>query len=267
MIPEQTPNYHIPKGGFIISRKIFESNIWIKDPLYLKVWIWIIGRANHSDNKKRGRHYKRGEFVTTYNEIIKDTSYYHNRSHISPSLKKIRIILEWLQCEGMILVKPLKSGLDLTGADPTARTRAYIGIKIIVINYDTYQTIDNYKGRDTGRPFVQQGHNNKNDNKNDNLPDLFSLKKRYAHQELIDSVFQAISSTRKSGRVKESVLIAELQKWERYPVEQVEAGIKIYLDKYYAGQGKRESYLLGIIRNNSHQPGGSDSECRTPEWL
>jgi hypothetical protein len=94
------------------------------------------------------------------------------------------------------------------------------------------------------------------------------LKKRYAHEKLIDEVFQAIASTRKSGRVKDSVLLTQLQKWEKYPVEQVESGIKVYLEKDYAGQGKREEYLLGIIRNNNNwQAGISKPECRTPEWL
>jgi hypothetical protein len=32
-------------------------------------------------------------------------------------------------------------------------------------------------------------------------------------------------------------------------VEQVEAGIKIYLAEDYASQGKREDYLMGIIRH------------------
>ena len=265
MMPEQTQRDHIPKGGFIVARKIFASNIWIKDPLYLKVWMWIIGQANHSDNKKRERHYNRGEVVTTYNDIIKDTSYYHNRRHVFPSLKKIRIILEWLQCEGMILVKPLKSGLGLTGADPTARTRAYLGIKIIVINYNTYQNLENYKGRDKGRPFVQQGHNNKNDNKNDNTPDPFSLKKRYANQELIDLVFQAFASTRKSGKAADSVLIAQLQKWAKYPVEQVESCIRIYLENDCADEGKDEKYLMGIIRKNKSWQNAN--KCKTPEWL
>ena len=92
------------------------------------------------------------------------------------------------------------------------------------------------------------------------------MRKRYAHQKLIDDVFTAIASTRKSGKVADSVLIAQLQKWEKYPVEQVEVGIQIYLDKDYAGQGKREEYLLGIIRNNNQQTGKSKSECRTPKW-
>jgi hypothetical protein len=256
----------IPEGGFIVARKIFKSGIWIKDPLFLKVWIFIVGKANHSDNEKKGKTYKRGEFTTTYDNIIKSTSYYHNREHIFPSLKKIRIILKWLESEGMILVEPLKSGLGLTGADPTARTRAYVGIKITVIKYDTYQDLDNYKGRDKGRPSVQQGHNN-NNVKNDNTPpDFFSLRERYSDQKLIDQVFAAIASTRKSNKVADSILLAQLQKWEQYPVEQVEAGIKIYLDKGYADRGKREEYLLAIIRNNKSY-GKTQTSTKTPEWL
>jgi len=33
---------HIPGGGFTVARKLFGSGVWLKHPLYLKVWIWII---------------------------------------------------------------------------------------------------------------------------------------------------------------------------------------------------------------------------------
>jgi hypothetical protein len=80
---------------------------------------------------------------------------------------------------------------------------------------------------------------------------FFSFLKRYNNKNLIDEVFKAIATTRKTGKVAESVLIVQLQKWERYPAEQVEAGIRIYLEKDYASQGKREAYLMGIIRNHT----------------
>lgn len=92
-------------------------------------------------------------------------------------------------------------------------------------------------------------------NSSKRTPDFFSLKNKY-DSILVDNVFRAIASTRKNGKVADSVLFAQLRKWERYPVEQVEAGIQIYLEKDYAGQGKREEYLLGIIRNqkpNEHE--------------
>jgi hypothetical protein len=171
---------------------------------------------------------------------------------VKPTIDEIRSVTKFLTKQLMITT-----------------TKAIHGMVITILNYDFYQCFQNYEPHNEPQ---DESHNDptilrKKGRKKEKTPDFFALKKRYAHHELIDSVFQAISSTRKSGRVKESVLIAELQKWERYPVEQVEAGIKIYLDKDYADQGKRESYLLGIIRNNSHQPGGSGSECTTPEWL
>jgi len=73
----------------------------------------------------------------------------------------------------MITLQPLRQN-DVerpTRADPRADleplTRAYLGVRIIVINYDSYQDLKNYKGRPSnknqGIPSVQQGHNNKND--------------------------------------------------------------------------------------------------------
>jgi hypothetical protein len=106
----------------------------MRDPMDLKIWIWILGKANHSGIEKNGHHYKRGEFVTTYNEVIKAGIYIHNRKRICPSKKKIRVILEWLEKQRMINVKSLKSRLGRTGADTGAQTRAYVGIRIIVVN-------------------------------------------------------------------------------------------------------------------------------------
>ena len=79
--------------------------------------------------------------------------------------------------------------------------------------------------------------------------EISTLAERYPDQEIITRAFHAISSTRKSDRIADSVKRSILQGWNEYPVESVMAGIKTYLDKDYAGQGKTEKYLLGIIRN------------------
>lgn len=180
----------IPDGGFTLARKTFTSPIWFKDPLYLKLWVWIIGKANHEDIEKNGFRYKRGQIVTSYNKIIKALTYRHNRKTYPPSLKKVRIMLQWLADEGMIRVEPLKDDGQKsanpclvercrtradTGADTGADTRAYVGIKIIVINYNTYQDLQNYKGRHRDKNLSEQGHNNNNDHYNNNdLPiDLY----------------------------------------------------------------------------------------------
>ena len=71
---------------------------------------------------------------------------------------------------------------------------------------------------------------------------------RYPNPDLIRSAFDAIASMRKSGKVADSVLLAQLKKWERYPVDQVEAGIRIYLDRDYAAQGKDEKYASSLFQ-------------------
>jgi len=136
------------------------------------------------------------------------------------------------------------------------QTRAYIGLLIHVVNYDTYQDITVYKGRHLGRPSDELGHINNNDKKNDeNLPvdnsKILLLEERYSDIELINQCFNSISSTRKTNRISDSVKRNILQQWEKYPPDQVMAGIRIYLEKDYASEGKNEKYLLGIIRGNS----------------
>lgn len=82
---------------------------------------------------------------------------------------------------------------------------------------------------------------------------ISELEKRYSDQETINQTFQAISSTRKSKRIADSVKLSILKSWEKYPVESVLAGVRKYLDQKYHHQGKKENYLLGIIRNSNGQ--------------
>ncbi len=102
----------------------------------------------------------------------------------------------------------------------------------------------------------KNGKNGKNVNKD--IPDkIFSLKKRYSNQGLIEQAFSALKSCRKTGKIADSVLLAQLEKWDRYPASQVERGVATYLDKDCAGDGKDESYLLGIIRNSKNANKGA----------
>ena len=82
--------------------------------------------------------------------------------------------------------------------------------------------------------------------------EISSLKDRYPDQETINQTFTAMSSTRKSNRIADTVKLSILKSWERYPVDQVESAIRTYLEKGYAAEGKWEAYLLGIIRNNGN---------------
>ena len=236
-------------GYVFLHRKLIDSRVFQNADL-LKVFIWCLLKANH-EGKWVPLTVGRGKIEV----FVKPGQFIFGRSTAAKELKmaasSVRNRIGTLQKIEIISVK--------------ADTHYSI---ITIINWNTYQAVGIKKDRQrTGKG--QPKDTNKND-KNDKkeTPDFFSLKERYAHQDLIDSAFQAIASTRKSGRVKDSVLIAQLQKWEKYPVEQVESGIRVYLEKDYASQGKREEYLCGIIRNGNYQQAGiSKSESRTPEWF
>lgn len=66
-------------------------------------------------------------------------------------------MLSWLQSEGMILMKPIAGGTLPNKGRPNDLTRAYIGLIVFVINYNTYQNIESYKGRHKGRPNDELG--------------------------------------------------------------------------------------------------------------
>ncbi len=154
-------------GAFIVARQMFSSEIWRKPPIYLKAWTWIIGHANHAHIERGGRVYRRGEFTTTYQEVISALAYTENHKTIKPTLKQVRRVLSWLSGRGMITViglKSVKSGPGRAWADPGAETGAYVGIRIKVCNYDRYQNLENYTGADTGAEgLAELGQNNKND--------------------------------------------------------------------------------------------------------
>ena len=236
-------------GYVFLHRKLIGSRVFQNAEL-LKLFIWCLLKANHKGSwvpitTGRGKtevFIQPGQFIfgrsTAARELNMPASSVRNR--IS-TLQKIEII--------------------------TVKKDSHYSI-ISITNWDTYQAIGNKIDRQrTGKR--QPEDTNKNDNnEKKGSPDLLSLKKRYPHQDLIDSGIRALASTRKCGKISDNILITQLQKWEKYPVEQVEGAIRIYLDKDYAAQGKKEDYLLGIIRNMcNRQTGIAKSKSRTPEWL
>lgn len=83
-------------------------------------------------------------------------------------------------------------------------------------------------------------------------------------KDLFHQVKEAIYSTRKTGKVSDSIILAQLKAWEQYPVGQVHGGIEIYLSKGCHKEGKGEKYLLGIIRNHLQQEKGQEFRTGSP---
>lgn len=63
------------EGKFLIHREIFESDIWEKPAHFLKIWIWILGKANWKTVKKGGKTYHRGEFLTSFKETMESNEW------------------------------------------------------------------------------------------------------------------------------------------------------------------------------------------------
>ena len=142
----------VPGGSFMVARAVFQSAIWTKPPQYLKLFLWLIGRAAFQDGHVfKGHTLKRGQLVTSYSKISEALAYHANHRIIKPSLKEIRLILDWLASESMIFCEPLISGTWPNQGRPQGRpkagTGAYLGLLISVINFDSYQDLESYKGR------------------------------------------------------------------------------------------------------------------------
>jgi hypothetical protein len=160
----------IPGGYILISRKIIESEIWEKPPLYVKVWLYLLTLAQHSQYKGL----KRGQLRTSIPEIIEACSWKVGYRKEKPTKDQIYQIIDWLR-KGNEAVHEGE-----TSATMITTTKATQGLIITIDNYDFYQCSKNYESNDEGnneeeakatRKQRQPDNINKNDKnvKNDNV--------------------------------------------------------------------------------------------------
>ena len=240
------------KNGYVkIYRKMCRHSLWVEERFSRgQAWLDLILLANHKDGFIR----KRGIRV-----VVK-------RGEVAWSERELADRWKWSRGKVRRFLTELCSGNDPEIIPQTEPQNQNVTSRYKIVNYDKYQgdgTTNSTASDTTNGP--QTGHKRYQNKNEKNTPEkiqgvVFDLKERYPDPALIDQAIQAIASTRKSNRVSDSIIIAQLEKWSRYPVQQVEAGIRTYLQKGYAGQGMREEYLLGIIRNNGN---GSNSHKET----
>ncbi len=162
----QTKKQNLGSGAFIISRSIYESEIWCKPPEYLKIWLYLLGKANHKCRKYGGYFCERGQYFCNYNELREQLKYkigYRNNIYNDSYMKN--------------LMKYLRDSLMVTTVKKPR------GLLVTIINYDVYQTLDNYEKTNektseetNGKPTVNQRPPSINKNyKNDkNLKNIYS---------------------------------------------------------------------------------------------
>ncbi|PTE43391.1 DnaD domain-containing protein [Staphylococcus equorum] len=88
-----TESVYIPGGYILLSRKIIESEIWSKPPMYLKVWIYILTKARYTSNNK----FERGELLLSIPEVQEACSHKVGYRIEKPTKAQIYNIIDWLR--------------------------------------------------------------------------------------------------------------------------------------------------------------------------
>jgi DNA-binding Lrp family transcriptional regulator len=99
------------RGGYVIlARAILNSIIWGWPPTHLKIWAFLILKANHTSVKQYGTVYNRGELLTNYDELREAASYKKGFCLVKPSKTVISTCIEKLKKEGMITTRKTTVG-------------------------------------------------------------------------------------------------------------------------------------------------------------
>jgi hypothetical protein len=147
------------QGFFLLSRSLFESDIWcLKPPEYAKLFVYLIGKAAHTDRQYGGYKLKRGQCFCSSTELEEHIRYNVGWRKAGKSASTAKRILTFLRETGRITTKK----------EPR-------GVLITLLNYDQYQVSANYErtSEKTAReprasqkqpPINKKVNNAKNDN-------------------------------------------------------------------------------------------------------
>jgi len=131
-------------GGFITTRDIFEHAIWKNIPQF-RMFFLIYGNAVHSHKGvtiTSNIHLKRGQWLRSYRQLQQDLAYVENNAVRTYSLSFIKKLIAQLEAEGRITTKQTQLGTLFT-----------------VVNYNEYQTLNNYQEPRTGREQANPQYN------------------------------------------------------------------------------------------------------------
>lgn len=120
---------YIPDGCILLARKLQESDIWYKPPAWLKIWIYILQEVNHADR----RRFKRGENFFNAKEMA---------LFCGVTVNTIEHFMKWAKSAELVAVRKT--------------TRGSI---IFVLQYNKYQTLDNYKNGTEAEEAAEQKRN------------------------------------------------------------------------------------------------------------
>lgn len=175
----------ISGGCILLARKLLESGIMQKPPLYLKIWIWLLLRAT----KKPYKDLQPGQLRASIPEIQEAMSYRVGYRKEMPTKRVVQQALEWLRNP----VQPEPSGGDLTktyeirtngttkvtaNGPMIVTTKGPRSMLITICNYEYYQDMRNYEG-------VSERTNEGVDEKTTNGTTMFHEEQVYIQEEQV----------------------------------------------------------------------------------
>src|SRR5690625_2037516 len=133
----------IPEGYVLLARKIRKSPLWKSlKATHKVVMIELILQAQFRDGEvvRNGEiiHLKRGQIATSYQQLVGDIG------DKDITVKVVRNAINKLIKHGFL-------------AKDEAKARAKKGLLLTIVNYDTYQTPVNYKGKDKDKVTGNEG--------------------------------------------------------------------------------------------------------------
>lgn len=134
-------NLKTDKGAFLISRRIWDSDIATKKPhSWFKIWIYLISEASHGSDGK----YKIGECFLTYQKIMANTGATNDQ---------VKKCFQYLRRMSKISTR-----------------RSTRGTRILINKYSGYQNLDNYRSTSSGTREALEKHYDRQQLKQLNKP-------------------------------------------------------------------------------------------------
>ena len=127
-------------GYILLSKGILDSDIWKKPPMYLKVWMYLLTKAQYADYGKL----KRGQLFTSIPEIQEACSHKVGYRTVTPTKKEIFGILEYLR-------NPYEGNDEGDAKVPMiVTTKVTHGLLVTICKYNDYQNPKYYEGNSEG---------------------------------------------------------------------------------------------------------------------
>lgn len=136
------------RGGYYLKARCIQNSDIAHSPPYVReIWDWLLKEANHSDT----RICIRGQMIRTFKDIQEGLSWFAGWRKHTYSKDQCEKAMAWLRKATMIATQKTTRGMSIT-----------------IVNYDKFQTPDNYDSNyESNKKATVQQQSTDTINKND----------------------------------------------------------------------------------------------------